>query len=269
MRRRFLATRMGLPAAILVLAILLLALAAPLVSDDPLGGSDAALLAPLAAGHPLGTDDLGRDIWAGLAWGARVSLLVGVLTAAFGVVIGVAVGGTAGLLGGWADAVLMRVGEFFQTLPRFVLAVIAVAVFGPGLLRVIAVLSILSWPQTARVARGLFAGLRHAGYVEAARIGGMSMLRVAVVEILPNVAAPVIVLASLDVATAILLEAGLGFFGLGDPDRVSWGSMLNEAQQYLQTAWWMAAFPGAAIAVTVLAFNMLGDALNQALDPRA
>jgi peptide/nickel transport system permease protein len=266
--RRFWATRTGPVAACVVLAMLVLALMAPLVAGDPFDGGGDALLPPLSAGHALGTDDLGRDVWAQLAYGARVSMLVGVVTAAIGLCIGIAVGAAAGFLGGWADAVLMRVGEFFQTLPRFVLALIAVALFGPGLERVILVIAILSWPQTARVVRSLFASLRHAGYVEAARIGGMSGLRVAVVEILPNVLAPVIVLGSLDVATAILLEAGLGFFGLGDPDRVSWGTMLNGAQQYLRTAWWMAAFPGLAIAVTVLGFNMLGDALNQALDPR-
>jgi peptide/nickel transport system permease protein len=266
--KRFIATRTGPVAACVVALVLLLALAAPWIAGDPFDGGADALLAPASPGHVLGTDDLGRDIWAGLAWGARVSMLVGVLTAAIGLAIGIAVGAAAGYLGGWVDAILMRLGEFFQTLPRFVLALIAVALFGPGLERVIIVIALLSWPQTARVVRSLFASLRHAGYVDAARVGGMGGLRVALVEILPNVMAPVIVIGSLDIATAILLEAGLGFFGLGDPDRMSWGTMLNQAQQYLRTAWWMAAFPGAAIALTVLGFNMLGDALNQALDPR-
>ncbi len=266
--RRFLATRTGPVAAGIVLVALLLAVLAPLVAGDPFDGASDALLPPGSVGHLLGTDDLGRDLWAELAFGARVSLMVGLVTASIGMVIGVAVGAAAGFLGGWVDTVLMRVAEFFQTVPRFVLALIAVALFGPGVTRVIIVLAVLAWPQTARVVRGLYAGLRQAGFVDAAVVGGMPGLSVAVVEILPNVMAPVIVLFSLDVATAILLEAGLGFFGLGDPDRVSWGSMLNEAQQYLRSAWWMAAFPGAAIAAVVLGFNMLGDALNQALDPR-
>ena len=265
---RFLATRTGPIAACVILAILLLAICAPLIAGDPFDGGNDSLLRPTTSGHWLGTDDLGRDIWSELAYGARVSMIVGVLTAAMGLIIGIAVGATAGYLGGWADTVLMRLGEFFQTLPRFVLALIAVALFGPGLERVIIVIALLSWPQTARVVRSLFASLRHAGYVDAARVGGMPGLQVALIEILPNVLAPVIVIGSLDIATAILLEAGLGFFGLGDPDRISWGSMLNEAQQYLRTAWWMSAFPGAAIAITVLGFNMLGDALNQALDPK-
>ena len=266
--RRFVATRTGPVAAAVVLLVLGLAVFSPWLAGDPFDGGGDALLHPGSAGHVLGTDDLGRDIWAQLAWGARVSMLVGIVTAAIGLMIGIAVGAAAGYAGGWMDAVLMRIGEFFQTLPRFVLALIAVALFGPGLERVIVVIALLSWPQTARVVRSLFAGLRHAAYVDAARVGGMSGWRIALSEILPNVLAPVIVIGSLDIATAILLEAGLGFFGLGDPDRVSWGSMLNGAQQYLRSAWWMAAFPGLAIAVTVLGFNMLGDALNQALDPR-
>ncbi len=266
--KSFLATRTGPVAAAVVLAVLLLALLAPLISHDPFDGGNDALLPPFTPGHVLGTDDLGRDTWAQLAHGARVSMLVGVVSAAIGVVIGLAVGATAGYAGGLVDGGLMRVGEFFQSLPRFVLALIVVALFGPGLERVILVIAILSWPQTARVVRSLVASLRHAPYVEAARIGGMSAFSTILVEILPNVMGPVIVLGSLDVATAILLEAGLGFFGLGDPDRISWGTMLNGAQQYLRTAWWMAAFPGVAIAITVLGFNMLGDALNQALDPR-
>lgn len=266
--RRFWATGTGPAAAVIVLAVLILAVLASWISGDPFDGGGDPLLPPLTQGHALGTDDLGRDIWAQLAHGARVSMLVGVVTATIGVTIGIAVGATAGFAGGWVDAVLMRLGEFFQTLPRFVLALIAVALFGPGLERVIVVIALLSWPQTARVVRSLFASLRHVAYVDAARIGGMSGARVVITEILPNVMAPVIVLFSLDIATAILLEAGLGFFGLGDPDRISWGTMLNGAQQYLRTAWWMAAFPGLAIALTVLGFNLLGDALNQTLDPR-
>ncbi len=268
--RRLLATS-GLPVAgTLVIAVVLLALFAPLVAGhDPYVGGADALLPPLSKNHPLGTDDLGRDIWAELAFGARVSLIVGVVTAASGLVIGVAVGALAGYAGGVLDAILMRVSEFFQTLPRFVLALIVIALFGPGITKVIVVISILSWPQTARVVRASFASLRGAVFVDAARIGGMRPLTVMAQEILPNALAPIIVMGSLDVATAILLEAGLGFFGLGDPNLISWGGMLNEAQQYLRSAWWMALFPGLAIALTVLGFNLLGDALNECLDPRA
>lgn len=247
------------------LALVLAAAAtAPLIAGDPYAGGDGALLPPLSPSHWLGTDDLGRDILAGIVFGTRVSLAVGLSAALAGSLIGVAVGALCGWHGGWVDAALMRVTEFFQTLPRFVLALIVIALFGPGLGRVIVVIAALAWPQTARVVRASVATLRSAPFVDAARVGGMPVGALLLREILPNVAAPVVVLAALDVASAILLEAGLGFFGLGDPDLVSWGAMLNEAQQYLRGAWWMAAFPGAAIALTALAFNRLGDALNAA-----
>lgn len=267
--RRFAGTRMGVASALLVALVILLALAAPVLTGHyPYVGGPDALQPPLSPGHALGTDDLGRDIWAQLAYGARVSLVVGVATAVIGLVIGVAAGAAAGYAGGWVDAALMRLAEFFQTLPRFVLALISIALFGPGIGKVILVIAILSWPQTARVVRASFLSLREAPFIEAARIGGMPPMLIVLREMLPNVMGPIIVMASLDVATAILLEAGLGFFGLGDPNHVSWGGMLNEAQQYLRGAWWMALFPGLAIALTVLGFNLLGDALGDTLDVR-
>jgi peptide/nickel transport system permease protein len=201
-------------------------------------------------------------------YGARVSLTVGVLAAASSVVIGVVVGALSGFLGGAVDATLMRISEFFQTLPRFVLALIIVALFGAGLAKLILVIAILSWPQTARVVRASFLSLREAPFVDAARVGGMSTGAIILYEGLPNVLAPIVVTASLDVAAAILLEAGLGFFGLADPNLVSWGGMLNQAQQYLRQAWWMSLFPGLAISLVVLAFNVIGDGLNDALNPR-
>lgn len=235
---------------------------------DPLAGSAQALLPPLSAGHPLGTDDLGRDIFAMLVHGSRVSLAVGLASSACSLVLGVLAGATAGWLGGWADALVMRVAELFQTLPRFVLALIVIALAGPGIGKVILVIGVLAWPQTARVVRAEIAALRGAAFVDAARLGGMHAPAIVLTEVLPQVAGPVLVLAALDVATAILLEAGLGFFGLGDPNLASWGAMLNEAQQYLRSAWWMSVFPGLAIGATVLAFNALGDGAAAALDPR-
>lgn len=252
----------------LVAAVVLLALFAPVLAPfDPYAGGPGALLPP-GSGHLLGTDNLGRDVWSELAFGARVSLLVGLGAAASALGIGTAVGAVAGYAGGWTDAVLMRVTEFFQTLPRFVLALIVIALFGPGVGKTVAVIAILSWPQTARVVRAATAALRAAAFVDAARVAGMGPAAILLREVGPNILAPVVVMGSLDVAAAVLLEAGLSFFGLGDPNLVSWGAMLNDAQQYLRTAWWMAAFPGAAVALTVLGFNGLGDALNDALDPK-
>jgi peptide/nickel transport system permease protein len=266
---RFSRSPQAVVAAVFVGIVVLLAVAAPLVTHaDPFSGSPNALLPPLSPGAPLGTDHLGRDIWAQLVYGARVSLTVGVLAAASSVVIGVVVGALSGFLGGAVDATLMRISEFFQTLPRFVLALIIVALFGAGLAKLIVVIAILSWPQTARVVRASFLSLREAPFVDAARVGGMSTGAIILYEGLPNVMAPIVVTASLDVAAAILLEAGLGFFGLGDPNLISWGGMLNQAQQYLRQAWWMSLFPGLAISLVVLAFNVIGDGLNDALNPR-
>lgn len=252
-----------------ILLIAAAALLAPLLAGyGPNSGSHRDLLVPLSDGHPLGTDHLGRDVLSRLLYGARVSLFVGVSVALAATVLGVVVGATAGYLGRWVDAVLMRMAEFFQVLPRFVLALIVVAIFGAGLLKIVVVLAVLSWPQTARVVRAGFLALRTAPFVDAARVAGMRTVGIIFREILPNVFAAVVVTTSLDVATAILLETGLGFFGLSDPNAISWGSMLNEAQPYLRQAWWMALFPGLLITIVVYAFNVLGDGLNDELNPR-
>lgn len=261
------------PTTLLAIAFLALlfamAIFAPLVTAyDPLGGGDSSLLEPLSPGHWLGTDDLGRDIWARVVFGTRISLTVGVMSALCAVVVGVIVGALAGYFGGWLDALLMRIAEFFQTLPRFVIALIVIALFGTSVFKMIVVIAALSWPQLARVVRASVAALAQSQFVDAARVAGMGHGAIIVREILPNVAAPIIVLGSLDIAMAILIEASLSFFGLGDPNHVSWGAMLNDAQQYLRSAWWMSAFPGLAIALTVLSFNVVGDALNDALNPR-
>ena len=253
----------------LVLGAVALALLASVVAPyDPFKGGANALLPPGSAGFILGSDHLGRDILSELIFGARVSLAVGISAALSASILGIIVGSLAGFFGGWVDSVLMRLSEFFQTLPRFVLALVIVAFFGGGVLKVIIVLAILSWPQIARLVRAQILSLREATFVDAARLSGMNSAVIIVREILPNALAPVIVYGSLDIASAILLEASLSFFGLGDANLVSWGGMLNVAQPYLRQAWWMAVFPGIAISLVVLSFNILGDALNDALNPR-
>jgi len=257
-----------LPIAV-VIVVGLVAIFAPLVTRyDPEAGGMNALLPPLSPSHVLGTDNIGRDIWAQLAYGARVSLAVGILAALSALSLGVLIGASAGYFGGVADAVLMRMAEFFQTLPRFILALIIVALFGAGIGKLVFVLAILSWPQTARVARVGVTTLKGAPFVDAARVCGMPDGAIVLREILPNALAPIVVVTSLDVATAILLEAGLSFLGLGDPNLPSWGGMLHVAQDYLHEAWWMSVFPGLAIAMTVTAFNRIGDGLNDALNPK-
>jgi peptide/nickel transport system permease protein len=268
-RRRLLRRPTTLLALAFLILLFTLAVFAPLVTAyDPLGGGDSSLLEPLSPGHWLGTDDLGRDIWARVVFGTRISLAVGVMSALCAVVAGVIVGALAGYFGGWLDTLLMRIAEFFQTLPRFVVALIVIALFGTSVFKMIVVIAALAWPQLARVVRASVAALAQSQFVDAARVAGMGHGAIIVREILPNVAAPIIVLGSLDIAMAILIEASLSFFGLGDPNHVSWGAMLNDAQQYLRSAWWMSAFPGLAIALTVLSFNVFGDALNDALNPR-
>ncbi|HET7032312.1 MAG TPA: ABC transporter permease [Casimicrobiaceae bacterium] len=215
-----------------------------------------------------GTDDLGRDMLARVANGARVSLLVGVAAAAVSAILGVVIGALAGYAGGRVDEAFMRVAEAFQVVPQFFLAILVVALFGASLTKIVLVIAILSWPSTARIIRAEFLKLRHQDFVAAARLAGASRRTLIFGEILPNALPPVIVNASLQIAAAILTEASLSFLGLGDPDKVSWGQLLFLAQPFLNQGWWMAVFPGVAILVTTLGFNLLGDGLNDVLDPR-
>lgn len=225
-------------------------------------------LAPPGRAHLFGTDDLGRDIWTGVLHGARVSLLVGVLAAATSALIGVLVGSVAGFYGGRLGDVLMRATEFFLVIPTFLLALVLVAVSRPSIWNIIFTLGILGWPSTARLARAEFLSLREREFVMAARAMGVYPVRILFRHILPNAAPPLIVNSSLGVATAILVEAGLSFLGLGDPNLFSWGLMLRNSREFLRMAWWMPTFPGLAIFVTVLSLNLVGDGLNDALNPR-
>ena len=211
-------------ALLVVVIVIASAVFAPLLATySPLAGSPDALLPPGARDHILGTDQLGRDIWSELVYGARVSLVVGFAAAAMATMVGTAVGAVAGYVGGVADTVLMRITEVFQTLPRLVVAIVVVALFGSGITKLIIIIAIFAWPQTARVVRVGIMTARQAGYVEAARLGGMPPALILLREILPNVLPSIVVVASLDVSEAILTEAALSFFGLGDPNLPSWG----------------------------------------------
>jgi peptide/nickel transport system permease protein len=204
----------------------------------------------------------------GIIYGARVSLVVGLAAAITSAAIGVVIGSISGFFGGWVDSFLMRLTELFTIIPRFFLAVVMVALFGNSIGWLIFVIGILSWPNIARVVRGEFLSLREREFVEAARALGFGNGHIIFSEILPNTISAVTVLASLQVAQAILLEAGLSFFGLGDPNLTSWGKLLNDSQRFLRQAWWMSVFPGTAILLSVLGFNLVGDGLNDALNPR-
>jgi peptide/nickel transport system permease protein len=217
---------------------------------------------------PLGTDTLGRDVLAGLIYGARISLLVGLISTAIALLIGIPLGAYAGYYGGWVDEVLMRFTEIFQTVPSFALAVVLVAIFEPTVYSITGAIAIVSWPPVARLVRGEFLSLRNQEYVLAAKLNGQSNRNIILREILPNSLSPIIVLASLMVASAILLESSLSFLGLGDPEIMSWGYMIGAAKTVIRQAWWLSFIPGVAIAVTVLALNLLGEGLNEALNPK-
>lgn len=266
--RRFSRRKTGLLGAGIIVVMTAIALLSPLIaSHDPFATSSNALVPP-GPDAIMGTDSLGRDVWSQFVYGARISLMVGVLAAALAITVGVLVGAAAGYFGGKVDSVLMRITELFQVVPRFVLALVVVAIIGSGIDRIIAVIGILSWPPAARIVRAEFLSLREQEFVEASRSLGIPTWRIIFSEILPNALPPVIVIASLDVAQAILLEASLSFLGLGDPNAPSWGTMLQQAQQYLRDGWWLSVFPGLGILLIVISFNLVGDAFNDARNPR-
>ena len=266
--RRLRRRPLGLAGLIGAGLFVLIAVVGPWVSPyDPLALRPDTLQPP-GAPYWFGTDDVGRDILSGVLYGARVSLLVGLLSALGAVVIGVAVGTLAGYWRGRVDAVLMRVTEWVLVVPQFLIVLVVAAIFGADLRLVVAVIAAVSWPTTARLTRAQFLALAEREFVTAARGLGSPDPRIALREILPNALAPIVVTASLQIPAAILSEASLRFLCLSDPSRLSWGGMLNQAQNFLQQSWWMAFFPGIAIFLTVLSFNLAGEALNEALDPR-
>ena len=246
----------------LVGAVLAVALLADrLAPVSPWRSVAEPLQAPSAA-HPMGTNDLGRDVMAGVIHGTRTSLLVGLSATGLSAAIGLALGALAGYFGGALDDSLMRFTEFFQVLPRFFLALLAVALFQPGLVTITLVLGLTTWPLTARILRAQVLAERESEYIVAARALGASHLAILWRHILPNTLAPVVVQTSLMIGQVILTEASLAFLGLGDPNHISWGYMLSNAQPFLRMAWWMALFPGLATALTVLGFSLLGDGLS-------
>jgi peptide/nickel transport system permease protein len=217
---------------------------------------------------PLGTDDLGRDLYSETLYGARVTLLVSLLAVAISTIVGVGFGAVAGYYGGLTDSVLMRITEMFLVIPPIFLALVFVALFGSNIWSIIAVISLLSWPQTARLVRADFLSLRERPYAKAARTTGCSDFHIIFVELLPNAMPTVIVNMSLTQALAILIESALSFLGFGDPTMVSWGLMLNNAQQFFRQSWFMVFFPGLSIFLVVLSLNLIGEGLNDVLNPR-
>lgn len=255
--------------AFLALVVIIAFIAPVLYPDDPLSMVARPFLWPgQDPDYPLGTDSLGRDVLAGILHGSRISLFVGLAATALGLTCGVLIGAIAGYFGGWIDDVLVRLIEIFQTLPNFVLLVVLVAIAQPSATTVTFAIAIISWPTVARLTRAEFRAIREKDFVVAARSLGFGHARIIFREILPNALPPIIVTSSVMVAGAILMESALSFMGLGDPNVVSWGSMIGTGRELVRTAWYLTALPGLAIVFTVLALNLIGDGLNDALNPR-
>jgi len=262
------------PAAVIGSVILLTVLVMGVGADwfypgDPLGLAGRPLQWPgQNPRFPLGTDSSGRDIAAQLFHGARVSLLIGFVATSIAVVIGIAIGAVAGFYGGATDTGLMRVTEAFQTLPNFILLLVLVAVFGSTIETVTIAIGIVSWPPVARLTRAEFLSLRTRDFVQACRVQGLSDLHLILREVLPNALPPVVVYASVVMAVAILLESALAFLELSDPNVSSWGNLIGLGRNVLRTEWYVSAIPGVAILLTILGVSLVGQGLNDALNPR-
>jgi peptide/nickel transport system permease protein len=254
----------------ILLALLVMGLGASwFYPNDPLGLAGRPLQWPGANPRfPLGTDPSGRDIAAQLFHGARISLLIGFVATSIAVVIGIAIGAVAGFYGGATDTALMRLTEAFQTVPNFLLLLVLVAVFGSTLQTVTIAIGIVSWPPVARLTRAEFLSLRTREFVQACRIQGLGDVHLILREVLPNALPPVIVYASVVMAVAILLESALAFLQLSDPNVPSWGNLIGLGRSVLRTEWYVSAIPGIAILLTILGVSLVGQGLNDALNPR-
>jgi peptide/nickel transport system permease protein len=257
---------------VVMLLLYALTLLTPLIAPyDPTAQGDIVLTRYLhpSLTHLMGTDKFGRDIFTRVLYGARISLTIGFIAVGLGVLVGAAVGSVAGYFGKWTDTVLMRFTDMMLSFPRLILLIVVIALFEPSIWLVVIVLGLTGWMSVARIVRGEVLSLREREFIQAAKVLGMSDTRIILRHILPNTLAPVIVYATLGIGNTILVEASLSFLGLGvQPPTPSWGNMINDGRDALLTAWWISTFPGLAIVLTVTAFNLLGDGLRDAMDPR-
>ncbi|MDG4897924.1 MAG: ABC transporter permease [Mesorhizobium sp.] len=270
--RRFSANRLALVGMLIIIALLVVATFADVLAPySPTVGDlkNARLLAPSAA-HWFGTDDLGRDIYSRIVYGARWTLYVVILVAIIAAPIGLLVGTVAGYAGGWTDTILMRITDIFLAFPKLVLALAFVAALGPGIENAVLAIAITSWPPYARIARAETLTVRNSDYIKAVQLMGASPFRIVLRHIMPLCISSLIIRVTLDMAGIILTAAGLGFLGLGaQPPLPEWGAMIASGRRFILDQWWVAAAPGAAILIVSLGFNLLGDGLRDALDPRS
>jgi peptide/nickel transport system permease protein len=265
---RFARNRMAVLGLMILLAVTACALLAPLIHPaSPFDLIGRPFQPPLGE-YLFGTDQLGRDLAVALLYGARTTLLIGLVATAIAVLVGVTIGGLAGYYGGRIDSWLMRLTEIFQTIPFFLFAILLLAVLTPSIVNVIIAIAVVSWPPMARLVRGDFLAMRDREFVLACVSMGMSNARIILRHILPNTLSSIIVTASLMVATAILIESSLSFLGLSDPNVMSWGFIIGAGRTAIRTAWWVCAIPGIAILLTVMSINLVGEGLNDALNPR-
>jgi peptide/nickel transport system permease protein len=261
--------RMAMAGALIVLSMFVLATIAPLVSSDPGAINISQRLLSPSWSHPLGTDDLGRDVLVRILYGARISLLVGFVAVGIATCIGILVGAMAGFYGRWVDAIIMRFVDIMLCFPSFFLILAVIAFLEPSIWNIMIIIGLTSWMGVARLVRAEFLSLRERDFVVAVRALGARDARIIFRHILPNALSPVLVSATLGVAGAILTESALSFLGIGvQPPTPSWGNMLIAGKQTLGTAWWLSVFPGLAILITVLGYNLLGEGIRDALDPR-
>lgn len=267
---KFRHNRIAMAGAILVLLFVAMAILAPLIATHgPFETSFSTIRKAPSMAHWLGTDELGRDVFSRLVYGARASLLVGLVSVIIALVVGVPFGLMAGYFGGWTDSAISRFTEALLAIPFLILAIALAAFLGPSLINAMVAIGVSAAPKFIRLTRGQVLSVKSEDFVQSARALGASDLRIIVMHVLPNVMPPLIVQATITIATAIIAEASLSFLGLGlQPPNPSWGSMLNTAKNFMTQAPWMSIFPGSAIFLVVLGFNLLGDGLRDALDPR-
>lgn len=266
--RLFVRNRGALIGLITLAIIIILAISASMLfPGDPFRSVGQPFNVPFTDSL-FGTDQLGRDVAAGVVHGARTSLLVALIATVISIFFGTTIGCLAGYFPGWIDNSMMRVTEFFQTIPSFIFAIVLVAIMQPSMKSIVIAIAVVTWPPVARLVRGEMMAMRQREFVEACISLGMTDARIIFQEILPNILSPIIVTGSLMVATAILIESALAFLGLGDPNIMSWGFMIGAGRSFLRTEWWLCAIPGGAILLTVLSINLIGEGLNDALNPR-
>jgi len=268
--KRFSRNKLSIVGAVIVLSLISLSLLAPVIAPyDPTAIDVYNVLSPPSKTHLLGTDELGRDLLSRIIWGSRVSLKVGFVAVGIAITIGISIGAISGFYGGRVDAVLMRFVDIMLAFPTFFLILAVIAILEPNIFTIMAVIGVTSWMDVARLVRAEFLSLKERDFVDAARAIGTSNIRLIFRHILPNALSPVFVAATFGVAGAILIESGLSFLGLGvQPPDPSWGNILTAGKDNIEIAWWLSLYPGLAILITVLSYNLVGEGLRDALDPR-